>query len=52
MGNELYGAFLISNGNQYILLVVDYVSKWVEAITYTKNDGLAVSKFLKRNIFT
>ncbi|KAA0037873.1 uncharacterized protein E5676_scaffold487G00340 [Cucumis melo var. makuwa] len=36
----------------YILLVVDYVSKWVEAIFYVKNDVITVSKFLKRNIFT
>ena len=30
------GPFLASFGNIYILLAVDYVSKWVEAATYPK----------------
>ena len=31
-GIDFMGLFSSSYGNQYILLVVDYVSKWVEAI--------------------
>lgn len=40
-----------SGDHIYILLTVDYVSKWIEAISCTKNDMNTVSKFLKRNIF-
>ena len=29
-----------SFGNLYILLVVDYASKWVEAIAYPINDAI------------
>jgi len=38
--------------NIYILVVVDYVSKWVEAITTPQNDVRTVIKFLKKNIFS
>ena len=40
------GPFLPSFGNQYILLVVDYVSKWVEAITCLRNDANTVVGFI------
>jgi len=33
-------------------VVVDYVSKWVEAIASPTNDSKVVLKFLKKNIFT
>ncbi|GKV46874.1 hypothetical protein SLEP1_g53835 [Rubroshorea leprosula] len=33
-------------------VAVDYVSKWVEAITLPTNDVRVVVKFLKKNIFT
>ena len=36
----------------YILLVVDYVLKWVEAISTKKNDAKTVVKFVHRNILT
>ncbi|MCQ7416394.1 transposase family protein, partial [Salmonella enterica] len=39
-------------GYQYILLAVDYVTKWVEAIACVKSDAATVAKFLKKNIFT
>ena len=45
------GPFPSSYGNIYILVVVDYMSKWVEAITIPKNDAKVVIKFLKKNIF-
>ena len=39
-------------GNQYILVAIDYVSKWVEAIACERNDANTVSKFLKKQIFS
>lgn len=41
-----------SGGHIYILLVVDYVSIWVEAISYGKNDAMTISKIMKNNIFS
>ena len=38
--------------NLYILVAVDYVFKWVEAIATPTNDTEVVIKFLKKNIFT
>nr|GEX12765.1 reverse transcriptase domain-containing protein [Tanacetum cinerariifolium] len=39
--------FPSSRGNRYILVVVDYFSKWVEAKALPTNDALVVAKFLK-----
>nr|GEU59838.1 reverse transcriptase domain-containing protein [Tanacetum cinerariifolium] len=39
--------FLSSRGNKYILVAVDYLSKWVEAKTLLTNDARVVCKFLK-----
>ncbi|XP_012854384.1 PREDICTED: uncharacterized protein LOC105973888 [Erythranthe guttata] len=39
-GVDFMGPFPSSNGKLYILLAVDYVSKWVEAIATTANDAL------------
>ena len=39
-----------SFGNLYILLAVDYVSKWVEAIACPRNDVNIVVGFIQRNI--
>nr|XP_016444744.1 PREDICTED: uncharacterized protein LOC107770004 [Nicotiana tabacum] len=36
----------------YILVEVDYVSKWVEAIALPNNEARSVTAFLKKNIFT
>ncbi|XP_075083339.1 uncharacterized protein LOC142167080 [Nicotiana tabacum] len=41
-----------SYGNKYILVEVDYVSKWVEAVALPTNDAKRVTSFLKKNIFT
>ena len=41
-----------SYNNEYILVAVDYVSKWVEAIATPTNDARVVVKFMKKNIFT
>ncbi|RDX67802.1 Gag-Pol polyprotein, partial [Mucuna pruriens] len=48
---KLRGSFPVSNGYSYILLVVDYVSQWVEAIATKTNDAKVVVDFLKSNIF-
>ncbi|XP_075500146.1 uncharacterized protein LOC142538734 [Primulina tabacum] len=46
------GPFPSSVGQSYILLAVDYVSKWVEAISTSTNDARVVVKFVHMNIFT
>ena len=46
------GPFPNSFGNQYILVAVDYVFKWGEAIPNKTNDNKVVIKFLKENIFS
>ena len=40
------GHFPSSFGNLYILLAVDYVSKWVEAIAFPINDANTVVGFI------
>ncbi|RVW71057.1 Retrovirus-related Pol polyprotein from transposon 297 [Vitis vinifera] len=49
---DFMGPFPMSFGNSYILVGVDYVSKWVEAIPCKHNDHRVVLKFLKENIFS
>ena len=51
-GINFVGPFPLSFGNEYILVVVDYVSKWVEAVATLYNDAKTVVKFLKKNIFS
>ena len=51
-GIDFMGPFLNSFGNQFILVAVDYVSKWVEAGPTKTNDNKVVVKFLKENIFS
>lgn len=41
------GPFRSTNGNKYILVTVDYVSKSVEAQDLPTNDAKTVIKFLK-----
>ncbi|GKC40671.1 reverse transcriptase domain-containing protein, partial [Tanacetum coccineum] len=41
------GPFPQSRGNKYILVAVDYVSKWVEAQALPTNDARVVVKFLR-----
>ena len=47
-GIDFMGPFPPSFGFVYILLAVDYVSKWVEAIATTTNNAKVVLKFLHR----
>ncbi|CAL9029774.1 unnamed protein product [Prunus brigantina] len=51
-GIDFMGPFPSSFGYTYILVAVDYVSKWVEAIATKTNDHKVVLKFLRDNIFT
>nr|GEX14857.1 reverse transcriptase domain-containing protein [Tanacetum cinerariifolium] len=46
-GIDFMGSFPSSRGNRYILVVVDYLSKWVEAKALPTNDARVVVKFLK-----
>jgi len=46
------GSFPISHGYQYILIAVDYISKWIEAIACKTNDHKVVVNFLKENVFS
>ncbi|RDX93502.1 gag-pol, partial [Mucuna pruriens] len=48
---DFMGPFPVSNGYSYILLAVDYVSRWVETIATKTNDAKVVVDFLKSNIF-
>ncbi|KAL0442225.1 UNVERIFIED_CONTAM: hypothetical protein Sradi_0161400 [Sesamum radiatum] len=50
-GIDFMGTFLLSFGFSYILLVVDYVSKWVEATTSRTGDSAVVIDFVKSHIF-
>ncbi|XP_024007268.1 uncharacterized protein LOC112083471 [Eutrema salsugineum] len=50
-GIDFMGPFVSSYGNQYILVVVDYVSKWVEAVASPTNDSKVVVKLFKSTIF-
>ncbi|GKA33755.1 reverse transcriptase domain-containing protein [Tanacetum coccineum] len=48
-GIDFMGPFLSSRGNKYILVAVDYLSKWVEAKALPTNDARVVCKFLKNS---
>ena len=45
------GPFPPSYGNRYILVAVDYVSKWIEAIPTPTNNAQEVVKLFKKTIF-
>ncbi|KAM1944663.1 hypothetical protein ACFX15_012866 [Malus domestica] len=51
-GMDFMGPFLPLYGFTYILLAVDYVSKWVEAKSTRTNDSRVVADFIKANIFS
>ena len=51
-GMDFMGPFPSSYNNLYILLAVDYVSKWVEAIPTRTNDAKVVAQFLHSHIFS
>ncbi|KAI3813981.1 hypothetical protein L1987_18719 [Smallanthus sonchifolius] len=47
-GIDFMGPFPASRGNRYILVAVDYVSKWAEAQALPTNDARVVVQFLKK----
>ncbi|XP_052485157.1 uncharacterized protein LOC128040449 [Gossypium raimondii] len=51
-GINFLGLFPLSYGNSNILVVMDYVSKWVEAEAYPTNDANVVTRFLHKHVFT
>nr|GEU36906.1 reverse transcriptase domain-containing protein [Tanacetum cinerariifolium] len=46
-GIDFMGSFSSIRGNKYILVAVDYLSKWVEAKALPTNDARVICKFLK-----
>ncbi|GJT70384.1 reverse transcriptase domain-containing protein [Tanacetum coccineum] len=46
-GIDFMGPFPSSRGNKYILIAVDYLSKWVKAKELPTNDARVIVKFLK-----
>ncbi|GJS82527.1 reverse transcriptase domain-containing protein, partial [Tanacetum coccineum] len=46
-GIDFMGPFLSSRGNKYILMAINYLSKWVEAKALPTNDARVIVKFLK-----
>ncbi|GKA55031.1 reverse transcriptase domain-containing protein [Tanacetum coccineum] len=51
VGIDFMGLCPSSNGNKYILVAIEYVSKWVEAQALLTSDARNVVKFLER-LFT
>ncbi|XP_075088481.1 uncharacterized protein LOC142170464 [Nicotiana tabacum] len=51
-GIDFMGPFVSSYGNKYILVAVDYVSKWVKVVALLTNDAKVAIGFQKKNIFT
>ncbi|XP_044511506.1 uncharacterized protein LOC123229651 [Mangifera indica] len=51
-GIDFMGPFPLSFGNSYILLAVDYVSKWIEAKATRADDAKTVVGFVKTYIFS
>jgi hypothetical protein len=50
-GIDFIGPFPNSFGYLYILVVVDYVSKWVDVVACKTNDHRVVVQFLRDTIF-
>ena len=51
-GLDFMGPFSSLKGNKYILVGVDYVSKWVKALASPTNDARTVTRFLRKYIFS
>ena len=51
-GIDFMGPFPPSYGHEYILVAVDYVSKWIEAVATRTNDHKVVVKCVQKNIFS
>ncbi|GJZ75876.1 reverse transcriptase domain-containing protein [Tanacetum coccineum] len=46
-GINFMGPFLSSRGNKYIIIAVDYLSKWIKSKALRTNDARVVVKILK-----
>ena len=51
-GIDFIGPFPPFDGKEYILVAVDFLSKWVEAIPTRTNTHQEVLRFVTRNIFS
>ena len=51
-GIDFMRPFPASFGFEYILVAVDYMSKWVEAIATRTNDNKVITSFIQRNIIS
>jgi len=51
-GIDFMGPFPSSLSNQYILVAMDYVSKWVKVVALPTNDAKVMMHFPQKNIFT
>ena len=51
-GIDVFGRIApkVSNGHEYILVAIDYFTKWVEAISYSVLKAKHVARFLEKNI--
>ena len=52
MGNDIIGKIhpTTSNGYEFILVVIDYFTKWVEAASYKVLNSKKVAQFIQINI--
>ena len=50
-GIDFMVPFVFSHEMKYILVLVDYVSKWMEAIAVANNEGKSATAFLKKNLY-
>ena len=41
-----------SNGHEFILVAIDYFTKWVKAELYTVLNAKKLAKFIKKNIIS
>lgn len=48
---DFMGPILSSYSNKFILVAIDYISKWVEAAALPTNDDKMEVKFLRKSIF-
>ena len=51
-GIDVFGRIApkVSNGHEYILVAIDYFTKWVEAASYSVLKAKHVARFLEKNI--
>lgn len=51
-GIDSMGQFISLYDHMYLLTTVDYVSKWVEVVALTDNEGKSVVTFFEKNFFS